>query len=135
MADLFDDQEVSFPETLTDGDGCNPLQDTSCDDDAQNLNVLGTGVEPDDELADWINSIEPADPTPEAEARRLGEERANIPQWSEASKKAIDARMKALLARMPDEDRPAVWQSFEDAFTAARIRKIAMAAVDAEYIS
>lgn len=79
--------------------------------------------ETDAELADWINSLEPDDPTPEAEARRLGQDLAACPSWSQASAKAIQGRLDNLFRATPPELHHGILTAFRAAEEAERTRR------------
>jgi hypothetical protein len=87
----------------------------------------GSGDEWDDLAFDVAD-----EPTPEAEAADLGRDKAGTPSWSELSANRIQKRLQAILDRLPEEDRPAVLQAFDDAYRAERRRRVAFAAMDAE---
>ena len=67
----------------------------------------------------------------ELEARFLGEERAGIPSWSRSAA-TITAALAALLASVEGERRAQLAAIEEESYMAARRRKLARVAMDAE---
>lgn len=129
MADLFDDLEaVASCATSTDVNRSEPSENTSGRPKGLTFEVQTS--EADQELADWINSQPPLDDD-EMEARFSGEERAGIPSWS-ASAVRLGVAWRALLASKTPERAAELERVEEDAYRAARRRKVAQRAMDAE---
>jgi hypothetical protein len=80
---------------------------------------------------DAIESQVPMDD--ELEARFLGEERAGIPSWSRSAA-TIAAALASLLASAEGEKRAMLARIEEEAYRAARRRKLAMMVVDRELV-
>lgn len=89
----------------------------------------------DDELADWVNDLPPADPPSDAEleAQFCGQERAGLPSVSKSGL-ALRARWRAYLDAQPVELREGLERIEAEAYKAARRRIVLARGLDAEEI-